>query len=804
MARNKIILSNSPGSFHAKAIEITIIALTLLVPIAFHPRCYTTFAPAKEFTFEALVIMGLMFWAIKMVSKEEIKITPTPLNLPILSFIAICTLSLIWSDTFFTSLKELPHFLAGPLLYFVIVNNIKSEKQVKCIIIAVLLVGVALGVYGIFQYNNINLPFWVPVSGRNKVFGLCGNVGYFAGYLILPLSLAIPLFFVSKNRTRKILLLIGILVMGTTLILTFTRSSYLALGVSLLSMFLFFLLSRGKIFIKENKKIFIFLLIVIVLAVSIFIIPTPLNKPGTAISEIKGRISVARLSQDRNITRRIAIWKFTGMMIKDHPILGSGIGTYKYNTLRYQAKFFEQGDNRSIYPYGFADKAHNEYLQLWAELGTIGLAIFLWLVITYFIYGIRYLKRERDKQKQGIMIGLMGAVLAFLVDSFFWFPLHLSSNLSLFWLFIGLVTVMGIKGTEEEKKEKLEAERINNKQKEKSDNAININKGKRSNIYRFKPVLYIVIVLLAVFLCVTVFRPFMSRIIWYFGFEEIRNKNWEKVTDIYERALKWNPYEGYFYYDLGKIFLMRDLGNTALKSFKEAEKYIDFPGLPQDIAIIYLAKGELDNAITELKKAISYQRKEETMPPLYVELGNTYLKLERYEQAEIAFKNALKINSNLLAEADLEQNRTDEELVELKNKINSDLVDVHRRLAETYLRHDKIEESLVELREAISINCQYREETMSPLYVELGNAYLKLGRYEPAEAAFNDALKIDSNIVSAHYGLSGVYLRQNKIEEGLIELKKVVELGPESEEAKYARDAILKIEQAKLESQPTN
>jgi tetratricopeptide (TPR) repeat protein len=405
------------------------------------------------------------------------------------------------------------------------------------------------------------------------------------------------------------------------------------------------------------------------------------------------------------------------------------------------------------------------------------------------------------------MIGLMGAVVAFLVDSFFWFPLHLSSNLSLFWLFIGLTTAMCAKGIEE--KGRLEAEKIEKgiigggkDKKKKSDNTININKGKRSNIYRFKPVLYIVIVLLTVFLCVTVFRPFMSRIIWYFGFEEIRNKNWEKATDIYERALKWNPYEGYFYFDLGKVFLMRELGNTALKSFKEAEKYIDFPGLPQNIAIIYIAKGELDNAITELKKAISYQRKVETMPPLYVELGNTYLKLEKYELAEAAFKDALKINSNLLAEAGLEQNRTDEELVELKNKINSELVDVHRKLAETYLRQDKMEESLVELKKAISINYQYREETMPPLYVELGNAYLKLGRYELAETAFKDALKIDSNIVSAHYGLSGVYLRQNKIEEGLFELKKVVELGPESEEAKYARDAIQKIEQAKLESQP--
>ena len=814
MSRKKINLSNPSGFFYSKAIEITIIALALLVPIAFHPRCYTTFAPAKEFIFEALVIIGLTFWAFKMINREEIKLTTSPLNLPVLCFIAICTLSLIWSDTFFTSLNELPHFLAGPLLYFVIVNNIRDEKQINRIISAVLVVGTALGIYGIFQYNNITLPFWVPKSGRSGIFGLCGNVGYFAGYLILPLSLAIPLFLAARSRTRKILLLLGILAMGITLVMTIVRSSYLALGVSILFMFLLFLLSRGKNFIQENKKFFMIVLIAILIAASLFIIPTSLNKPGTAISQIKSSILDTNFMQDRDFTRRIAIWKFTGMMIKDHPILGSGIGTYKYNTLRYQAKFFEQGDNRSIYPYGFADKAHNEYLQLWAELGTIGLAIFLWLIIVYFIYGIRYLKREKNEQKQGIMIGLMGAVSAFLVDGFFWFPLHLSSNLSLFWLFIGLATAMGIKGIEEAKeKERLEAEKIEKKiiddgkgKKEKSDNIadININKNKRSNIYRFKPVLYIVIVLLAVFLCVTVFRPFMSRIIWYSGFNEIRNKNWEKVTDIYERALKWNPHEGYFHFDLGKIFLMRELGNTALKSFKEAEKYIDFPGLPQDIAIIHIAKGELEDAINEMKKAISYQRGEETMPPLYVELGNTYLKLERYELAEAAFKDALKIDSNLLAEADLEQNRTDEGLVELKNKINSDLVDVHRRLSEAYLIQNKIEESLVELREAVSITYRNSEEKMPPLYVELGNAYLKLGRYEPAEEAFNDALKIDSNIVSAHYGLSGVYLRQNKVEEGLIELKKVVELGPESEEAKYAQDAIIKIEQAKSDSQPTN
>ncbi len=682
MSRKKINLSNHSSSFYTKAIEATIIGLIILVPIIVHPRCITVFGPAKEFTFEALVIIGLMFWVLKRINKEENRFTSTPLNLPILSFIAICVFSLIWSNSFFVSLKELPLFLAGPLLYFIIVNNVRGEKQINRIIGTVVLIGTAFGIYGIFQYNGIDFSFWRGNVARYRVFGFFGNPGYFAGYLILPLSLAISLFFASKDRNRKILFLIGILAMGTTIMLTFTRSSYPALGVSLIFMFALFLLSRGKKSIKENKKIFISLLVVIILAASIFIIPNPLNKPGTAISQIKGRVSITRLTNIFFSGRRIAIWKFTWMMIRDHPILGSGIGTFKYNDLRYQAKFFDQGDNRSIYPYGLAEQAHNEYLQLWAELGTIGLAIFLWFIIAYFNYGIRYLKREKDKQKQGIMIGLMGAVVAFLIDSFIWFPLHLSANVSLLWLFIGLTMVIGLE-----------------------KNAGSAGKSKRNNIYKFKPVLYIVIILLTAFLCITVARPFVACTYWYYGDREVYNQNYGKAIKMYESGLKWDPYLGVLYYNLGAFFMRPDLYDTALTNFEKSAKYFDYHSLPQNLATIYLAKGELDKAIVEFKRAISYQQSVQIMPPLYVELGNAYLQLERYE---------------------------------------------------------------------------------------------------PAEAAFKDALKIDANYAVAHYGLANTYLKQNKIEEALVKLKKVIELAPDSEEAKYAQDTIQKIEQAKPESQPTN
>lgn len=701
MEQKKINIPNHPSSIWTTALEASIIALIILVPIVFYPRCITVFLPAKELLAEILILLALMFWWFRMINREEIKFISTPLNFPILSFIAICVLSLIWSNSFFVSLKELPLFLAGPLLYFIITNNINNEHQIRRILNVLLIVGSLFGIYGIFQYNGIDFSFWMRNIGRQQVFGLFGNVNYFAEYLIIPLPIAVSLFFASQNKLKKILLLIGIIAMSASLIATFTRGSYLCFGVSLIFMFFLFLISQGKNFVKKNRKIFIIILAVVVIITFLFIIPTPLNKSGTAIEKIKSRISISQITQSFSIKRRIAIWKFTVPMIKDHPLLGSGIGTYKYNTLKYQAEFFIQGENRSLYPHGFADKAHNEYLQLWAEMGIVGLGIFIWLIISYFSCGLKILKKIKDEYKQGIVIGLMGAVVAVLVDSMFGFPLHLPATIVLFWLALALtVTVSKNKANVEEINivQNDSIREIKTEEDRKEKGKVEDNKG---NIYRLKPLLYIGIILLTIFLCVTVTRPFVARTYWYYGSKEIKNENWNEAIKIYEKGLKWDPYLGFIYYDIGKILQNKEIYGIAGEYFKKAEKYIDHPNLPLDFAIIYLKKGLLDKAAIKLKQAISYQSDEKSMFPLYVELGNTYLQLKRYKPAEIVFKNALEINPDF---------------------------------------------------------------------------------------------------VNAHYGLAGVYLRLNQQDKALEELKKVIELAPDSQEAKHAQNIMQQIAQEKLKA----
>ena len=121
--------------------------------------------------------------------------------------------------------------------------------------------------------------------------------------------------------------------------------------------------------------------------------------------------------------------------------------------------------------------------------------------------------------------------------------------------------------------------------------------------------------------------------------------------------------------------------------------------------------------------------------------------------------------------------------------------------AKIYNKMGLVDKVTVKLKQAISY--QPDGKSMLPLYAELGNIYIVQKRYVPAEIVLKKALKIDNNFINAHYGLAGVYLNQNKLQEALEELQKVIEIAPDSTQASFARDMIQKLPQEKLKTQPT-
>jgi len=265
LKRKKSYLISQKNIFWEKAIGTTICLLVVLVPLVFYPWCITVFLPAKELLFKLLIVIALMFWGLKITSEKKLSFNHSPLNVPILSFISLSLLSLFWSNSFLLSVTELPLFLAGPFLYFIIINNINNEKQINTILNTVIILGSLFGIYGILQYQGIDFSFWGHNVGRQAVAGLFGNVNYFAEYLIAVLPLAVSLFFITSiksNKSKKILLLIGILTMGGSLLLTFTRGSYC---------FYFLLFAGGRCLLEKIER-FLFLSLLLLFLLFLYLL----------------------------------------------------------------------------------------------------------------------------------------------------------------------------------------------------------------------------------------------------------------------------------------------------------------------------------------------------------------------------------------------------------------------------------------------------------------------------------------------------------------------------------------------------
>jgi hypothetical protein len=133
---------------------------------------------------------------------------------------------------------------------------------------------------------------------------------------------------------------------------------------------------------------------------------------NTVSDELKHEDEPARWN-----TRRVDIWKATWRMIKDHPVAGVGFGGYWIAVPRYH-------DASGAYT---PQQAHNDYLEIVASGGVIGLLICIWLIVVV-------IKRFKDSAKVvdpfrraawcGALLGLSGVAIHSIVD----FGLHLTIN----------------------------------------------------------------------------------------------------------------------------------------------------------------------------------------------------------------------------------------------------------------------------------------------------------------------------------------------------------------------------------------
>ncbi|MGZ8548570.1 MAG: O-antigen ligase family protein [Sulfuricurvum sp.] len=245
--------------------------------------------------------------------------------------------------------------------------------------------------------------------------------------------------------------------LATTSILLLSRLlSYRYTWQSKLPMFLFFLTSTGNLMLSTGRTGQLALLVAIGVAVIIhyrltiksFFIFVTLGTmlfvgAYTTLDLFQKRFDMAvsdvRQFQKGNFDTswglRAAFWVVTYDIIREHPLIGIGIGDYKSAAAQTLAK-----NNHNFTPETIKwcsnNHYHNQYLMILAQTGIIGFALMLWMLIELF-----RLKIEDQELREFSKLGLTVFVVACIAE-----PLWILQFPIILFVFVTSISLVAARG----------------------------------------------------------------------------------------------------------------------------------------------------------------------------------------------------------------------------------------------------------------------------------------------------------------------------------------------------------------------
>jgi len=615
--------------------------IVLSIPLFINKNVHE-FRVNQEMLLKLLIIIALALWAIEILNKGKFIYIKNSLNLPFLLLIGLITISLVRSEHFAVSFKDYVIFLSYFILYFLVINNIKQKPQFDIFIKLFFFTSFVVALYALLHYYGLD-PFLKDIP---ELISTIGQKNWVSNYLAMIFPIVFSYFLLEKNN-RKIIYYLLLSILYTILIIFQSRGIWISAGLTLILGIVFLYKFRLFNILKENKRWLFLLLITFILITVIYSIPStqnPLNKSAITVTE---RAISTFNEKDVSINNHLLTWRTALEMIKDRPFLGIGIGLFKMDYLNYQAGFLEQNPNYLEYR-SRSEEAHNEYLQLAAELGIIGLGIFLYILFIFYRSALKFLNERKGgegKKEKLILWGLLMGITCFLFHSMFAFPLHVPALGSAFFIIFALTFLYINNFFNSEQQDQLKTEKDENKENRRKQNRSTRNKKKKSRgNLKFK-VTY-VYVILVLFLAVAVInflvvKPYVADIAYFKGVKYYSGGNYQKALNSFEQAAKLDPYNGKILYALGTNYYNLNEYSKAEEILKRAVDYIKDKYIFINLGMSYIKLGNHKEAEKQLLQAVYIDSQ---FIGTYLDLAHLYDSQQNYDQAIVNWLKALEIN----------------------------------------------------------------------------------------------------------------------------------------------------------------
>lgn len=317
----------------------------------------------------------------------------------------------------------------------VVSQNRDSKRR---LIVCLVVLGTFEAFYGLVQY----LTGWQMIFAYAKKYDLAEATGtyinrnHYAGFLemVLPFGIALVLYeFCNLDKSkhpggvslrtllsresshRFIFWLLVSVVLFAALIFSQSRMGIIAACASLLVM-------CGLVAVSRHQRGIALGLWAAFIALSIvfafWIGPGPIAERFATVGQ---EYSLGDQS-------RISIWHDALRLIWQHPLLGTGLGTFPIAFQAFQTSFLGQ----------FVNHAHNDYLEIASDLGLPAAVILFASVFVVLTRAVRTYFTSKENIDRIVAAGCVGSIVALLLHSMADFNLHIPANALIFSLILGL------------------------------------------------------------------------------------------------------------------------------------------------------------------------------------------------------------------------------------------------------------------------------------------------------------------------------------------------------------------------------
>ena len=358
-----------------------------------------------------LLVIGFSWFAKTAVNKELGLVAKTPLNRPIIAYVAVNLMATLLgylmgsvqtAAGYLYVLKYMEYFV----VYFMVVNNLRDRDHAWRLLTAALLTAAIVSVIGLTQ-----IPSGARVSAPFE--GESGEPNTLGGYLLFMMAIVGGIALESTRLTIRARLLALLGLMAVPFVFTLSRASYIGVIPAFVAL----------LAVTTRRRTLVAIALIVVICSPLLLVAAPPAVVNRVLYTFEPEVNQAtvrlgKIGLDPSTSARILSFRHAVSGWLERPVLGWGVTGF-----------------------GFMDA---QYARVLVETGLVGFLAFVWLLWSVLKAARAAYRQLVDPLDRGLVMGFIAGTFGLLAHAIGSNTFIVIRIMEPFWLIAGIVVMLPI------------------------------------------------------------------------------------------------------------------------------------------------------------------------------------------------------------------------------------------------------------------------------------------------------------------------------------------------------------------------